>query len=75
MVDKYPVDMKKLHSRDYQEWATEGYNHAVNDVYAGFVTGEAVSIGYKVNAEAICKDRIMYGGRRLADLLVNIFEH
>jgi hypothetical protein len=73
MVDSFPVDMKKLHSRDFKEWATEGYTNSVSQVYPGFVVNESPSIGYKTNAENVCRSRIMYGGRRLADLLTHIF--
>jgi hypothetical protein len=73
MADSFPVPSKKVHSLDFMEWATEGYTSAITDVYSGFVTNQSPTIAYKTKAENICKSRIMYGGRRLADLLVHIF--
>jgi len=74
MVTPYPVDVAKLHNGDFEEWATEGYSNSVNYVYKNFADGQKeVDQAYKTQAEGICKSRIMYGGRRLADLMITIF--
>jgi len=73
MVEKYDVDINKLHGGDYQEWASESFDDAVNLAYKPFVPGQDPDDEYKANAEPVARSRIMYGGARLADLMVQIF--
>ena len=58
---------------EFQAWADEGFVLAIEDVYPGFGVNEAVSAEYQQRAEYDCRTRIMYGGERLAALLVQIF--
>ena len=74
MVTPYPVDVAKLNNGNFEEWATEGYTNSVNYVYKDFADGQnEVDQAYKTQAENISKSRIMYGGRRLANLMITIF--
>jgi hypothetical protein len=73
MVDKFPVDTTKVFDGDFNKWAQEGYDTSVSTVYPGFTAGVEPSAAYKKLAESACRSRIMYGGRRLANLMVQIF--
>ena len=39
MNNEYPIDKKTINDGNFLEWATEGYNNAVNFVYPNFVVG------------------------------------
>jgi len=73
MAGQFPVDKKTLNDGNFLEWATEGYNNAVNRVYPGYdnqSTALPVSDAYQKQAEELCRESIMRGGQRLADLMV-----
>ena len=70
MVPKYPVDAAKVHSGDFNEWAKVSYELSKAKVYPGFKAGVEPDSTYKAMAEDQARTRIMYGGRRLADLMV-----
>ena len=74
IVKGYPIDQSKLALRDYEAWAEEDLDIAINYVYKGFTAGEAPSDEYLATASQVIKTRIMYGGWRLADLIKDIYE-
>ena len=86
MVEVYPVPAGKLHAAEFAEWAAESYDASASVVYPGkpptlfltfisldFVSGQAPDDEYRAQAEPVARSRIMYGGARLADLMVQIF--
>jgi hypothetical protein len=50
MSAAYPVNSSSILPEDYQGWANESYDIAVNYVYPGFVTGQTPSTTYKNTA-------------------------
>jgi len=70
MVDKYRVDPAQLHNGDFAAWAKESYDASVSFVYPTFIAGQEPNAAYKAQAEMVARSRIMYGGRRLANLLI-----
>jgi hypothetical protein len=70
MVPNYPIDAAKVHGGDFKEWAKESYEMSKEHVYPNFKAGVEPSAAYKAQAEDNARSRIMYGGRRLADLMV-----
>lgn len=63
----------ETHDGNFQEWATEGYNNSVQYVYAGYTNGQPLTDEYMATAEGVAKESIMKGGRRLADLIVELY--
>lgn len=74
MVKEYPVEEDKLYGGNFLVWAHESYMDSKGNVYPGFEVGVKPNDEYRAMAAKICRERIMYGGARLADLLVQIFE-
>ncbi len=50
MSTEYPVNSTSILPEDYEGWANESYDIAVNYVYPGFVTGQTPSTEYKNTA-------------------------
>lgn len=57
----------------FDTWAQEGLLIAQDFVYPGFTTGEIPDSTYQEKADPIIKERMMYGARRTADTMVDIF--
>ena len=73
MVEPYPVPAAKLHPGDFEVWAGESFDASVSTVYPTFKSGQKPDDVYRAAAEPIARSRIMYGGARLAELMVEIF--
>lgn len=73
IAEAYPIDMDKLKFAQFSQWATESYNMALNAVYDGFLPGEDQTQEYLDRATLQLKTHMMYGGKRLADLLNDIY--
>jgi hypothetical protein len=76
---QYPVDDSKLFDADFMQWAVEGYELSATLVYPGVMTGIDINIGqplteeYIAEMDQVSRERMMYGARRLADLMVQIY--
>jgi hypothetical protein len=46
MATDYPVNSADILPEDFEGWANESYDIAVNYVYPGFVTGQTPSASY-----------------------------
>lgn len=73
MAETYLIDTASVASGDFQEWANQSFDIAVNNVYPGVVVNQALSQEYIDQAIEVSKTNIMMGGRRLADLMVQIY--
>ena len=73
IASNYPVDMSKLHDGDWAEWAQEGYDLAATVVYPGFDYYQPLTDEYIETMNNTLRSQMMYGSRRLADLMVSIY--
>ena len=73
IVKSHPIDHSKIKARDYVEWAKDDLDLAINYVYKGFTAGQAPSDEYLTTAAQVLKTHMMYGGMRLADMMVDIY--
>jgi hypothetical protein len=70
---EYPFPQENWHSLDFQTWADEGYQLAIDIVYPGIVEDEIPSAEYQASAKAALRPRLVAGGRRLAELMKYVF--
>lgn len=56
-------------SADAALWALESYRHGVNDAYEGIEPGKAPSAAYEARAQEVVRQRLAWGGYRLAAIL------
>jgi len=73
LAEQYPVDSSLVEAGEFLTWASESLTIAKSTVYPDFVEKEVPSDEYKAAAEPICKERIMFGGARLAALIEEIY--
>lgn len=73
IASNYPVDMNKLYDNNWAEWAREGYELAATVVYPGFEYYQPLTDEYIETMNTTLRSQMMYGSRRLADLLVSIY--
>lgn len=74
LATNYPYDSDLLYPEQYQQWADEGLEISIEDVYPGIVEDQMPTEAYQLNALDAIRPRIIIGGRRLADLIVNIYD-
>lgn len=71
IVAEYPMDHDSTPSH---LWDRESFEIAEKDVYNGVEAGVALTEAYKTEAVKDTKTQLSRGGRRLADLLIDIHE-
>ena len=80
----YPADETKLKDGDFAAWAQEGYDLAVSTVYPGkylpnnflgYVNSKTpLTAEYVAACDHASREHMMYGARRLANLMVQIYD-
>jgi len=73
MASQYPTSSSKYYDGNFSQWAKEGYDLAKTTVYPGVTAGKALSDTYVANADKAIRSRMMYGSRRLANLIKSIY--
>ena len=73
MATDYPVDSSSIASEQFQTWAQDSYELAVNYVYPGFVTGQIPTTDYDNKAIPVITQNMMLGAARLASLVEFIY--
>ncbi len=63
---------KRIENKEYEKWAEESYNLAINNVYVGIEDGGKASEAYINNGMKITKIQVYIAGKRLAKLLAEI---
>lgn len=71
--NQYPADKSMLFDGDFQKWADEGLEVTENYVYKGWKYNTVLTDEYVAAMDQISRERMMYGARRLADLMVQIY--
>jgi len=69
----YPVDSTSILPLDWNVWANQSFDLAVQYAYPGFVSGQIPSSQYQATAMPIVKSNIMLGAARLANLIEAIY--
>jgi len=67
------IDPEWIKSEQFSTWAQEDYAIARDYVYAGFEEGKVPSEEYKARALPKLEERMALGGRRLAELIKDIY--
>jgi hypothetical protein len=62
-----------LFDGDFNKWAEEGVDITSTYVYPGYVYNKPLTTEYVAAMDEISRERMMYGARRLADLMVQIY--
>jgi hypothetical protein len=70
---EYPQSPSSILPLDWNTWAQQSYQLAVDYAYPGFVTGQVPDQQYQDTALPVIKNNIMLGGARLANLIEAIY--
>lgn len=62
-----------MNGGDFVQWAAEALEVSQTVVYPGFENGEDPDQEYRDAATPVILERMMYGGARLAALMVDIY--
>jgi len=73
LATTYPIDQDMIWNGEFSEWAMEGFDMAKEDVYPDFVEGQDPDQAYIDFAKPLVLKHMMYGGARLAALMVDIY--
>lgn len=73
LSQQYPVSSSKVYKGDYDRWAQEGLDAAGPYVYDGFVDNQLPSKAYQDRASDKLKSMMMYGARRLAEDVIDMY--
>lgn len=73
-MEKYPQQSDTITDDSFKSWAHEGFEIAKVDVYPDFTEDRYPSKFYRERALPILETRMAQGGRRMADLLISIFD-
>jgi len=68
--DQYPTDSSQVFAGNFTKWAQEGLYLAETYVYPGYTYNKPLSAEYISTMNTLTRSRMMYGARRLADLMV-----
>ena len=71
LSDKFPIDEKTILDGQFSTWSKENEKIAEETVYPGF--SDPVTDEYKEKAIPILEERMMLGGRRLYQIIVDIY--
>ena len=71
LADKYPIDESAILDGQFSTWAQENLKIAEETAYPGF--SDPVTEEYKAKAIPVLEERMMLGGRRLYQIIVDIF--
>ena len=73
-MSKYPQTTETITDDSFKGWAHEGFEIAKADVYPDFKENRYPTKFYRERALPILEKRMAQGGRRMADLLISIFD-
>mmetsp|Transcript_14374 Transcript_14374/g.17152 ORF Transcript_14374/g.17152 Transcript_14374/m.17152 type:complete len:219 (-) Transcript_14374:138-794(-) len=73
LAQNYPIDSSNLADGEFKTWGDESLHLAKTIVYPDFVEHVVPTDEYKARALPVMKERLMYGGARLAALIESIY--
>lgn len=73
IMKEHPIQDEKVKAQDFNAWAQESLEIAISTVYDGFVPNEKPTQEYMDRAFEVLETRMHYGGKRLADLMTDIY--
>lgn len=72
-MKEHPIEDEKVKAQDFNAWAKESLDIAISTVYDGFEPNEKPTKKYMDRALEVLETRMHYGGKRLADLVIDIY--
>lgn len=69
----HPIDSSLILPGQFKDWAQEGLALAIKAVYDGFTPDQAPTEAYRARALPLLEERMMFGSRRLAELVKEIY--
>jgi hypothetical protein len=73
MTVKYDVPSSEYYQANVEQWAAESLDLSESTVYPGVVVNQPLSDAYLAKAAPAAEQRIVYGGRRLAEQIKYIY--